>query len=117
MAASVESQIGEGSGSVSFSCLKGNTGHVLRYSRNSSPRRNSGRTKWNCPRLNCAARFRGAMTTPAVSRSGNSSDIIYGRNTPYGWRIEYADVDAIHRQDLVAFYHRYFFPPNIILEV
>ena len=45
------------------------------------------------------------------------SDILYGRNTPYGWEIEYADVDAIHRQDLVDFYHRYYFPANIILEV
>ena len=45
------------------------------------------------------------------------ANILYGRNTPYGWEIEYADVDRIHRQDLVDFYHRYYFPANIILEV
>ena len=45
------------------------------------------------------------------------SDIVYGRNTPYGWRVEYADIDNIQRQDLVNFYHRYYFPANITLEV
>ena len=45
------------------------------------------------------------------------SDIVYGRNTPYGWRIEYADIDNIQRHDLVNFYKRYYFPANITLEV
>ncbi len=45
------------------------------------------------------------------------SDILYGRNTPYGWRIEYADVDNIQRQDLMNFYHRYYFPANIMLAI
>ncbi len=45
------------------------------------------------------------------------SDIVYGRNTPYGWRIEYSDIDNIQRQDMIGFYHRYYFPSNITLEV
>ncbi len=43
--------------------------------------------------------------------------IVYGRNTPYGWQIEYADLAHIHRDDLVKFYHRYYFPKNIMLAV
>ena len=45
------------------------------------------------------------------------SDLVYGKDTPYGWRIEYSDVDRIQRDDLVAFYRRYFFPANIMLAV
>jgi predicted Zn-dependent peptidase len=45
------------------------------------------------------------------------SDIVYGRNTPYGWSIEYADIDNIQRQDLIDFYRRYYFPANITMEV
>jgi predicted Zn-dependent peptidase len=45
------------------------------------------------------------------------SDIVYGRKTPYGWQIEYADIDNIQRQDMVNFYNRYYFPANITLEV
>ena len=44
-------------------------------------------------------------------------DILYGRNTPYGWQVEYADIDHIHRDDLMEFYHRYYFPKNIMLAV
>jgi zinc protease len=117
VAASVESQIGETSGTLTFSCLKENTGQVLGI-------------------------FRDLLTTPAfredkvglaktqlrseISRRNDDaggiadrefSDILYGRDTPYGWRIEYADVDKIGRQDLLDFYHRYYFPANIMLEV
>ena len=35
----------------------------------------------------------------------------------YGWQTEYSDIDNIHRQDLLDFYHRYYFPANITLEV
>jgi zinc protease len=45
------------------------------------------------------------------------SDIVYGRNTPYGWSIEYADIDNIQRDDLIRFYHRYYFPANITMEI
>ncbi len=50
-------------------------------------------------------------------REREFSDIVYGRNTPYGWSIEYADIDNIQRQDLIDFYHRYYFPANITMEV
>jgi zinc protease len=45
------------------------------------------------------------------------TDRIYGENTPYGWQIEYATLDNIKRDDIAAFYQRYFFPANIILAV
>ena len=37
--------------------------------------------------------------------------------TPYGWQMEYEDLDHIHRDDLVKFYQRYYFPKNIMLAV
>jgi zinc protease len=117
IAATVESQIGESYGSVSFSTLKERTDEVL-------------------------ATFHDVLTAPAFReerleliknqlRSGISrrnddahgiaqrefSDAIYGSNTPYGWRMEYATLDKIQRPDIAAFYKRYFFPANVILAV
>lgn len=117
IAASVESQIGESFGSVSFSTLKERTAEVL-------------------------ATFHDVLTGPAFRedkvelvrsqlRSGISrrnddahgisqrefGDAVYGPDTPYGWRMEYATVDNIKRDDLVAFYKRYYFPANIIVAV
>ena len=45
------------------------------------------------------------------------SDSVYGKDTPYGWQVEYATVDRITRDDLIAFYKRYYFPANIMLAV
>ncbi len=57
------------------------------------------------------------MTIPTGLREREFSDIVYGRNTPYGWSIEYADIDNIQRQDMIDFYHRYYFPANITMEI
>ena len=43
--------------------------------------------------------------------------ILYGRDTPYGWQIEYEHLARIHRDDLQQFYRRYYFPKNIMLAV
>ncbi len=34
---------------------------------------------------------------------------IYGKSSPYGAELEYANLDRINRGDLVGFYTRYFF--------
>jgi hypothetical protein len=43
--------------------------------------------------------------------------ILYGPETPYGWQPEYEHLARIHREDLIAFYQRYYFPKNIVLAV
>jgi predicted Zn-dependent peptidase len=117
VAASVESQIGETNGTLTFSCLKENTDQVLGLFHDllASP-------EFRQDKVDLAK----TQTRSAISRRNDDpdgiadrefSDIVYGRNTPYGWRIEYADIDNIQRQDMIDFYHRYYFPANITLEV
>jgi zinc protease len=117
VAASVESQIGESSATLSFSCLKENTDQVLALFRDllTSP-------EFRQDKVDLAK----TQTRSAISRRNDDPDgiaerefldTVYGRNTPYGWRIEYADIDNIQRDDMVNFYRRYYFPSNITLEV
>jgi len=117
VAASVESQIGESAATISFSCLKENTDQVLRV----------------FAEIMTSAEFRAdkvdlskTQMRSAISRRNDDANgvsdrefagIVYGRNTPYGWDIEYADVDNIQRQDMLDFYHRYYFPANVMLEI
>ena len=117
MAASVESQIGESSGSLSFNCLKENTGQVLQVFKDFLTTAEFREDKVELAKTQLRSEISRRNDDAGGIAEREFSDIIYGRNTPYGWRIEYADVDAIHRQDLVDFYHRYYFPANIILEV
>ena len=43
--------------------------------------------------------------------------LIYGKDHPYARTMEYATVDAITRDDMVAFHDKYFYPDRIILTV
>lgn len=43
--------------------------------------------------------------------------LVYGREHPYARTTEYATIDAISREDLVAFHQTYFYPDRIILTV
>ncbi|HUA19341.1 MAG TPA: pitrilysin family protein [Bryobacteraceae bacterium] len=117
VAASVESQIGESSGTLSFSCLKENTNQVLGIFRDvlSSPEFRDDKVELAKTQVRSEISRRNDDAGGIADRE--FSDILYGRGTPYGWRIEYADIDNIQRQDLLDFYHRYYFPSNILLEI
>ncbi|MBN8731129.1 MAG: insulinase family protein [Acidobacteria bacterium] len=43
--------------------------------------------------------------------------LVYGKNSPYALQIEYATLDAITRDDLIAFHKRYYQPENVIFGV
>ena len=43
--------------------------------------------------------------------------ILFGPNSAYGHQIEYATIDAVTRDDLIAFHREYFQPENVILGV
>ena len=117
MAAAVESQIGESSGSISFNCLKENTDQVLGVFKDLLTTAEFREDKVDLAKTQLRSGISRRNDDAGGIAEREFADIVYGRNTPYGWEIEYADVDAIHRQDLVDFYHRYYFPSNIILEV
>ena len=117
VAASVESGIGETSGSVSFSCLKDNADQVLGDFKDvlTSPAFREDKLDLAKTQLRSMIARRNDEAAGIANRE--FTNIVYGRNTPYGWMIEYATLDNIQRQDLVRFYQRYFFPSNILLAV
>jgi zinc protease len=117
IAASVESGMDETSASVSFSGLKQNTDDVLAAFKEilTSP-------EFRQDKLDLAL----TQTRSAIARRNDDpsgipdrelASIVYGRNTPYGWQIEYEHLARIHRDDLIQFYRRYYFPKNIQLAV
>jgi zinc protease len=117
MAASVESGMEENSASVSFSGLKENTAQLLGLFKdvltNPEFRQDKLDLAINQTRSAIARRNDEASAIP----SRELSAILYGRDTPYGWQIEYEHLARIHREDLQQFYRRYYFPKNIMLSV
>jgi zinc protease len=102
---------------VSFSGLKETTDQVLAIFKDVLTNPEFRRDKLDLT----LTQYRSAI----ARRNDDASDIpsreltrvLYGKDTPYGWQPEYADLARIHREDLIAFYQRYYFPKNIMLAV
>ncbi len=117
MGAGVEAGIGETSGNVSFNALKENTDEVLAVFRDilSSPEFRQDKLDLAKNQMRSLIARRNDDPHGIVGREFR--DTLYGKDTPYGRRIEYATLDPIQRDDLVAFYKRYFFPANVMLAI
>jgi zinc protease len=117
IAASVESGIGETSGSVSFSSLKENAPQVLATFKDvlTAPEFRQDRIDLAKTQLRSGIARRNDSAGEVAGRE--FADLLYGKDTAYGWQIEYATLDRISRADLEQFYHRYFFPANVMLAI
>src|SRR6202165_3226372 len=117
VAAQVESQIGETSATLAFSCLKENTDQVLGIFKDFLTSAEFREDKVDLAKTQLRSEISRRNDDPGGIAEREFSDIIYGRNSPYVWSVEYAHVDNLQRQDLVDFYHRYYFPSNIMLSI
>ena len=117
VAASVETGIGETSGSVSFSALKENADEVIGVFHDvlTGPEFRQDKIELAKSQLRGVISRRNDDAQEIAGREfGNT---VYGKDTPYGWSVEYATVNHIERADLQNFYQRYFFPANVMLAV
>ncbi|MDX2180655.1 MAG: pitrilysin family protein [Bryobacteraceae bacterium] len=117
IAASVESSIGESFGRVGFNALKENTDEVLGAFKDVLTAPEFREDKVELARTqNKSGIARRNDDAGGIARR-EFSDIVYGKDSPYGWDVEYETLDRITRNDLVAFHKRYFFPKNTLLAV
>jgi zinc protease len=117
IAASVEAGIGETSGTVSFQALKENLGDVLGVFKDVLTRPEFRPDKLDLAKSQARSAISRRNDQPADVAQREFTNILYGKNTPYGWEEQYATVDRITRADLRNFYNRYFFPANVTLAV
>jgi zinc protease len=117
MAASVEAGIGESSGSANFWTLKENLGRVLEIYADvlMNPGFRQDKIDFTKQQIRSGIARRNDDASGIASRE--FTNLIYGKDNPYGWQLEYEHVDNIERDGLVAFYERYFFPANVSLAV
>jgi zinc protease len=117
IAASVETGIDESFGSASFSCLKENADEVLGVFHDVLTSPGFRQEKIDLAKNELRSSISRRNDDPHGIVEREFTEIAYGKNTPYGWRLEYATVDRIQRDDIVQFYQRYFFPANVMLAV
>ena len=117
MAATLDSSIGESSGAVSFSGLAENADALLGAFKDvlTEPEFRQDKVEQAKQQLR-ANMVRGNEDLAFVLRR-EFTYTVYGKDTPYGWPLEYAGVDRITRGDLQSFYKRYYFPKNTMVAV
>ena len=117
LAASVESGIGLTSGRVSFNCLRENTDEVMAVFRDVLTAPQFRQDKLDLLK----SQMRGSIARRNDDAAGIAgrefSNLIYGKKTPYGSEMEYADLDRIGSEDVIGFYKRYFFPANTVIAI
>jgi zinc protease len=117
VAASVESSIGESAGQVSFSALRENAHEVLGLFHDVLTAPEFRQDKIDLAKMELRGSIARRNDDAESIAAREFTNTIYGKDTPYGWQIEYATLDRISRADLVAFHQRYFFPANVMLAV
>ena len=117
VAAHVESEIGEASGSVNFSALKENAAEVMGVFHDvlTTPEFRQDKIDLYKSQLRSAISRRNDNPQSILAREFAAT--IYGSDNPYGWQETYVTIAAITRPDLQAFYKRYFFPKNVMLAI
>ena len=117
VAASVETGIGLTSGRVSFGCLKENTDQVLAVFHDLLTHPAFRQDKFDLAKTQYRSAISRRNDDPNGILGREFSRILYGPDTPYGRIMEYSTLDRIQREDMVAFYQRYFFPANTIIAI
>lgn len=117
LAASIESSIGTTAGSLSFNCLKEDLGAVLELFREILTDPAFRQDKLELAKTQRRSLIARRNDNPSAIASREFRQIVYGRQTPYGWRMEYEHLERIQQDDLARFYQRYYFPKNILLAV
>jgi len=117
IAASVETSIGESSGRASFFTLKENTDEVLGVFKDVLTSPEFRAEKLDLAKTQMRSGISRRNDDPHGIAEREFDQILYGRDNPYGWREEYEHINRVQRDDLIAFYKRYFFPANIMLAV
>jgi zinc protease len=112
IAASVESRIDESFGQVSFSTLKTTTDEVLTAFHDVLTGPEFREDKLELLKTQFASSISRRNDEASGISQREFTDIVYGKDTPYGWQMEYDTLGRIQRPDVQAFYKRYFFPAN-----
>jgi zinc protease len=117
IAGSVESSMDESSASMSFSALKESSDQVLGTFKDlmTQPEFRQDKIDLLISQLHSSIERRNDDPQSIPDRELMS--ILYGRDNSYGWTIEHEHLNHIHREDLIQFYRRYYFPKNIMLAV
>lgn len=117
LAASVETGIGQTSGSASLSTLKENFDVVLPVFADVLMHPAFPQEKIELAKVQAKTGISRRNDDPDEIASREFDKLIYGSDSVYARQTEYLTIDSITRQDMVAFHQKYFYPNNVMMAV
>lgn len=117
MAASIETGFGDASGSISVSMLKDDADRVLSLLADILEKPAFSQDKLDLAKIEARTAISRRNDDIAQIADREFSKVIFGPAGPYARQAEYATIDAVGREDLVAFYRRFVHPDNLWLAV
>ena len=117
MAADIETAVDSDSGSISVSMLKENVDRVLPIMAAILRRPVFDQEKIDLAKIEARTGISRRNDDVGQIAEREFTRLIYGARSPYARQSEYATIDAITRDDMVAFYQSYFHPDNMWLAV
>ncbi|WP_421655999.1 M16 family metallopeptidase [Leptothermofonsia sp. ETS-13] len=116
-AASIETGVGEVSGSASFSALSENLEEVFDLFAEIVRQPAFPQDKIDLAKTQARGGIARRNDDPNGIASREFRKLIYGDNSPYARTVEYATLDNISRDDIVGFYQQYYSPGNVLLGI
>jgi zinc protease len=116
-AATVETGIGEGSGSASFQSLTEDLETVFSLFAEVIRQPVFAQEQLDLAKTQARGSIARRNDSPDGIARREFQKLIYGADSPYGRTMEFATLDNISREDLVKFYQQYFHPNNMILGI
>lgn len=116
-AASVETGIGTTSGSASFSALSEDLETVFDLFAEVIKKPVFAQDKLELAKKQQAGQIARRNDDPSAIAGREFQKLIYGESSPYARTVEYETLNNISREDLVAFYEKYYHPENMILGI
>ena len=117
MAATIETFIGQSSGTVAVSMLKEDADRVLELLGDILLNPAFREDKVELVKLQQKSYISRRNDQIRAISIREFSKIIFGKDSPYARHPEYATIDAISREDIINYYHKYFSPDNTIMAV
>ncbi len=117
LGASVETGIGEDAGGASVSVLKEDINLGLDILADLLQHPSFPQDKIELAKIAHRDAIARRNDSPGAIGRREFRRILFGKDSPYAHQTEYATIDAITRDDLVAFHQQYFQPENVILGV
>jgi len=115
--ASVETSIGTTTGSASMSVLKEDVDTGLKVLADVLMNPEFPEEKIDLAKVSEKSSISRRNDVPMTIAQREYGKLIYGADSPYARQTEYATVEAITRDDLIAFHDRYYHPNNVMLAV